>query len=244
MEYAQNLLSTRRGTVIVGAIAAGLAFLLLVVYLARYRASLDGSGANTPVLVARTLIPQGTSGDLVGTTRRYEVSPVPADGVKLGALSDPAALTGRVAVADIFPGQQITAADFTVPVAGAIVPKLTAAERGLALPFTAPAVAGDIVAGDHVDVFLITEFDIGGGTRKIIKFISDDLKVLRAPDPAGGTIVVRTRGDEAARLALAADNGKLVYVVRPGPNDAKQLDVNSLDMANVLSRKPIAGGRR
>jgi Flp pilus assembly protein CpaB len=243
VELAHNLLATRRGTIIVGVVAAALAFVLLIAYLGRYRSSVGESTAGTPVLVARTLIPKGTSGDVVGSARRFEVSSLPASSVKEGALVDPAALSGRVALSDIYPGQQITAADFTVPAAGAIVPKLTGSERGVALPFGQGALAADVQAGDHVDVFLLLDLDRGGVTQRVIKFVSDDLKVLRAPDAQGGTIVVRTRGDEAARLLLAADQGKLVYVVRPGSDDAKQLPVNILGMDAVIDHKPVVGGR-
>ena len=64
VEIAQNLFSTRRGSVLVGAAAAVIAGIVLVVYLHQYRNSVNSASAAAPVLVASQLIPKGTPGDL------------------------------------------------------------------------------------------------------------------------------------------------------------------------------------
>ena len=43
----------------------------------------------------------------------YQVTTVQKDQLKLNAITDPSAINGRVAVDDIFPGQQLTQTDFT-----------------------------------------------------------------------------------------------------------------------------------
>jgi hypothetical protein len=88
--------------------------ILLVVYLDRYRSRVQGENAPATVLVAKRLIPQGTPGRLVASQSMYEPTTLPPGEVEVGAISDPAYLSGRTAVADIFPGQQLTATDFVV----------------------------------------------------------------------------------------------------------------------------------
>jgi hypothetical protein len=66
------------------------------------------------VLVAKQLIPDGTRGRLIVSQSMYATKTLPPEQLEVGAISDPAYLSGRTAVTDIFPGQQLTAADFAV----------------------------------------------------------------------------------------------------------------------------------
>jgi len=109
VEIAQNLFTTRRGSLVVGAAAAVLAGIVLLAYLHSYRNSVSSSSAPASVLVARNLIPKGTPGNIIGSTDQFQVASVPKGQLQTGALTDPAALSGRVAVTDIYPGQQLTA---------------------------------------------------------------------------------------------------------------------------------------
>ena len=65
------------------------------------------------MLVAKNLIPKGTSGTVIAEKQLFQAATLSKDDLKVGAISDPAYLNGRVAVADIFPGQQITTADLS-----------------------------------------------------------------------------------------------------------------------------------
>jgi len=94
VEFAENLLSSRRGTILVGAGAAVLAAILLVVYLNRYRASLKGSGEPVTVLVSKSLIQKGSPGNIIGSTHQFQVASIPKEQLKDGALTDPGALRG------------------------------------------------------------------------------------------------------------------------------------------------------
>src|SRR5881396_1810022 len=116
-----------------GGVAAVLAAIVLVVYLKSYRNSVNSSGAPATVLVARNLIQKGTPGDIIGTNRQFQVASVPKKELQGGALTDPAALSGRVAVADIYPGQQLTAASFAYAAPGSLQTKLTGTDRAIAL---------------------------------------------------------------------------------------------------------------
>src|SRR5262249_32162972 len=108
VEIAQNLFSTRRRSLVAGAVAAGLAVIVLVVYLHNYRSSVNSAAATGPVLVAKQLIPKGTSGDIVASTVQYQVAQLPKSEFKDGAITDPGILAGRVALTDIYPRQQLT----------------------------------------------------------------------------------------------------------------------------------------
>ena len=103
VEIAQNLFTTRRGSLLVGATAAVLAGLILFVYLHSYRNSLNSTATPASVLVAKNLIQKGTPGDIIGTSDQFQVASVPKGQLQVGALTDPAALSGRVAVTDIYP---------------------------------------------------------------------------------------------------------------------------------------------
>jgi hypothetical protein len=76
-------------------------------------ASASGSAPSVcPVLVAKKLIRKGTAGSVIAKKRMYLRMTVPCGEREDGAISDPARLNGRVARWNIFPGQQLTRADF------------------------------------------------------------------------------------------------------------------------------------
>ena len=68
--FSGKLTSTRGGALLVGGAAALLAGLLLVVYLNRYRNSVNNGAQAAPVLIARQLIPQGTPGNVIAQKQR------------------------------------------------------------------------------------------------------------------------------------------------------------------------------
>src|SRR6266536_862187 len=87
-----RLLKTRQGTIAIGVAAAVLAAILLLVYLSHYRSSVNGSTQPQTVLVAKRLIPKSTTGASFAENNLFDVTTVPKDQLKLGAISDPALL--------------------------------------------------------------------------------------------------------------------------------------------------------
>ena len=85
------------------------------------------------MLVAKGLIPKGTSGTVIAEKGLFQAATLPKDDLKVGAISDPAYLNGRVAVADIFPGQQITTADVSAGLTDAIPTQLSGKQRAVAI---------------------------------------------------------------------------------------------------------------
>jgi Flp pilus assembly protein CpaB len=249
----RRLLSTRSGTLALAAGVAVLAGLVLVAFLSHYRTSVRGGTAATPALVAGSLIPKGTSGDNVIGEKLFTPTTLPQDQVKDGALADTSTLAGKVAIQDIYPGQQITAADFASkadPVRG----KLSGDQRALAVPLDAAhGLIGEIRTGDRIDVLAGFNSVNGrsGQGRPVIRTMLQNVLVLKVPQVDGGVggtdtanITIRVTDREAAAMAYAADNGKVWFVLRP-PAGASQSPPSSVNLEELLSgSNPIQSGSK
>jgi Flp pilus assembly protein CpaB len=238
MEWVENALSTRRGTLIIGGGAALLAAIVLIVYLKNYRSNVDSANASVSVLVARNLIQKGAPGNLVATGQDYAVREIPQKQLQVGVITDPGTLRGLVATHDIYPSEQLTLADFAPLAAGSLQANLTGDQRAIAVPIDAAhGLTGQIVAGDHVDVFVGVNQTGAGGARPVIKLMMDDALVLGTGVPAG-TVLLRASGKQTAALAYAADNGKLWLVLRPA-SGAKPQKSSLMDLSTLLALKPV-----
>ena len=153
MELAERVFSTRRGTILIAVGAAVLAGIVLLVYVRGYRQNVTASSAATSVLVARSLIEKGTPGAVVGTEHLYQIASVPKTALLAGAYVDPSALRSGVAVADIFPGQQLTAADFA-QTANTLDTEISGTQRALTLPIDSTrTLGGQLSSGDRIDIY-------------------------------------------------------------------------------------------
>jgi Flp pilus assembly protein CpaB len=218
MEWAENLLSTRRGTLLIGGAAALLAAIVIVVYLNHYRSSLSGSNATLSVLVAKGLIQKGAPGNIVASRRDFQVTAVHKDELEIGAISSPATLRGLVAAHDVYPGQQLTISDFVAAPPYALQTQLTGASRAIQVPFDeAHGMTNQVQAGDHVDVYVFENVQGPGGSQNWLKQLMQDALVMRTPATGAspGTVVLRGTALQAAEMAFAADTGKLWLMLRP-----------------------------
>jgi pilus assembly protein CpaB len=241
VEIAQNMFTTRRGSLLIGAAAAVLAGIILLAYLHSYRNSVNSASASVSVLVAKNLIQKGTPGDIIGTSSQFQVASVPKAQLQVGALTDPAALTGRVAVTDIYPGQQLTAGYFAFAPPGTLQTKISGADRAISIQIDAEhGMVGQIGAGDHIDIFVGVNRLGPTGSQPIIKLLMSDITVIRAPLAAGsGLFTLRTSGRQAAVLAYAADNGNLWFVLRPA-SGAKTVNPGFVSAQSLLlGLKPV-----
>jgi Flp pilus assembly protein CpaB len=237
--FAGRIFKTRGGAVLVGGTAAVLAAILLVAYLHSYRSRVNGGAQPMTVLVAKSLIPRGTSGTLIAQQHLYQVTSVPKDQLKNLAVADPAALSGHVTIADIYPGQQLTGGDFTVASANSLPTQITGARRAIAISVDSThGVGGQVQSGDHVDIYVGIAAPGAGG---VIKLLASNVLVLAAPASAGGNIILRVSAPQSAKFAFAADNGKLWLVLRPQAG-ASQTPPAIVDLGNLLSAPPVVGG--
>jgi pilus assembly protein CpaB len=243
----QRALGTRSGTLALAAAAAVLAAIILVAFLSQYKDNVKGGTAPTGVLVAGGLIPKGTAGDVVIGEQLFKPATVPVDELKDGALADSAALAGKVAVRDIYPGQQITAADFD-GVGDPIRGKLTGDQRAVAIPVdTAHGLISHIKSGDRVDV--MASFSTTGNVatpRPVVKTLMQNVLVLAVPkdadkiDPGrAADVTLRVSGDDATAIAFAAENGKVWLTLRP-PAGASQGEPSVADFDSLIAK----GGSR
>jgi Flp pilus assembly protein CpaB len=222
-----RVLKTRQGTIAVGIAAAVLAAILLLVYLSHYRSSVKGSSEPVTVLVAKRLIPKGTSGAALASKNLFTVTTVPKGQLKLGAISDPGVLRGTAAATDIFPSQQLTSADFPAASTGALAAQLATTWRAVALPplDAAHGISPGVQAGDHVDVYgQLAAKSPASSSQNVMGLLLPNVLVLATPTqapagstaPVSGNYILKVPSKEAPRFLFMAQNGSIWFVLRPG----------------------------
>ena len=238
MEIAQGFISTRRGSIFLGVGAAVLALILLLAYLNNYRNSVGGSAAPATVLVAKSLIQKGSPGNIIASSGQFQVTSLPKGELKDGAFADPQALKGRVALSDIYPGQQLTESDFALTSPDILTSRITADQRAISIPVDqAHGMIGQIQAGDHVDVLVGLNVRTILGNKQVVKLLLKDAVVLRMPSSnASGIVTLRAPEQYAVKLAYAADNGKIWLVLRPA-SGARTVSPGAVTAESVISGK-------
>ena len=212
--------SSRGWAIALGLGAIVLATILLIVYLDRYRARVGGNNAPTPVLVANRTIPAGTPGTIVASQTMYAPTTLPKKEVEEGAIADPQFLTGRAAATTIFPGQQITAADFAASSSTTVDSMITGTERALSVNLDAVhGSLSQLKAGDDVDVYI--DYVPPGLPDPVVTLFRPNIQVLAVPTPQGGNLVLRIQAKDAADWAFAADHTRFTFVLRPAAGAKK-----------------------
>jgi Flp pilus assembly protein CpaB len=248
VEAFRRFAGTRKGALTIAAGAAVLAAVVLIAFAARYKDSVQGGNTQRTTLVADRLIPKGTSGSLVVSGGLFRQSQVRESDLAAGAVADGSALAGKVATRDIYPGQQITSADFAAnadPLRG----QLKGDQRAIAVPLDAShGLIGEVRTGDRVDVlagFNATNANTGAG-RPQLRTLMANVLVLNAPgsDTSGKTssgnssnVTLRVSATDAAKLAFASDNGKIWIVLRP-PTGGTNPGASPVTLESLLSGSP------
>lgn len=224
---------SRGWTLALGIAAAALAAILLIAYLVQYRSSVNSSTEPTPVLVAKGLIPKGTSGTVIAEKQLFQAATLPKDDLKVGAISDPAYLNGRVAVADIFPGQQITTADVSAGLTDAIPTQLAGKQRAVAISVGAvQGLIGYVASGDRVDVY----YQTGSNDGTVLGLLEPNVLIMRA----GAPMIIRADAGLAQKLALASNTGTLWFLLRPAGNaqPPPKRKITSTELLEQINRLP------
>jgi Flp pilus assembly protein CpaB len=223
----KQFVSTRRGAYTVAAIAATLAGLVLLVFMNRYKDDVNAGLMPSPVLVADRLIPRGTSASEVISEKLFKPSAVAQENIRPGAVTQASQITGKVAVREVLPGQQITVADFAAA-ADPIRSRLTKRERAIQIPIDQiHGMLTTVRAGDRVDIlaaFNATNATNGSGTPTLEPLVRD----IRIMQNTGSSVILETTDQQGAKLAFAADNAKLWFLLRPpvGATDSKPTSVS------------------
>jgi pilus assembly protein CpaB len=221
----KGMLGTPRRTLVAGIAALVLATILLLVYLSHYRSSVQSENANVPVLQAKVFIPKGTTALELARRGLFEVTSIPKSALKEGAVTDAGVLHGEVALSDIYPGQQLTAAEFGTSATSSALSgstdllgtgTKTGTWRAIAVDLdTQHGLAPQTQTGDHVDVYVNM-----GGT---LDLLMPNVLVLAAPNqvatgtsaPTSSDYILRVPTRLAPRFAFASDSGKVWFVLRP-----------------------------
>lgn len=228
--FTEKLTSSRGMAIALGIGAALLAGILLLVYLDRYRESVAGDNAPTSVLVATATIPAGTSGAIIAQKTNYQTSTLPQKDVKVGAVSDPAYLAGRVAATDILPGQQFTTADFSAETTTAVDTKITGFERGVSVPVDAIRMStSQIAVGDTLDLYI--------ALGDVVKLFKPKVLVLAVPavGAVDGSYILQVNTQDTADLMAAVGAGTLWAAIRPAVG-AKPTAKKDASLQTVLRR--------
>lgn len=217
----RNVVASRRGSYLVAAAAALLAGVLLFAFVQQYKKDHNGTVPMSTAFIAARFIPRGTSASLIAQNGLMERTRMRSSQIQSGAINDPAVVHGQVTTEDIYPGQQLTASDFTssdVTVAS----QLTGTDRAIAVPVdTAHGLVGFLHPGDHVDV--LASFTGGGsGGTGVVTTLDQNVLVLATTGGSGGignnnsnNVLLRVSDKIALSIAFAADNGKVWVTLRP-----------------------------
>jgi Flp pilus assembly protein CpaB len=211
----ERVSASRSWAIGTGIAAALLAGLLLLLYLDRYRDSVAGDTARSSVLVAKNLILEGTSGDVVASAQKYQVAEIQNKELKSDVVTDPGYLNNRVATQDIYPGQQITTADFSSSTTNAVDTQITGAQRAISVDVdSVHGSLSQLTAGDHIDLYISLGARNDG--QSLVKLFRANVLVLAVPGEGDeGNLMLRINERDAADFAYAADNTQMYFVIRP-----------------------------
>ena len=230
MEFAQRLISTRRGSLYVAVGAALLAGVAILVYRNQYRDHLQAGTTPVTVLIARQNIPKGTPGSVVASKGMFTATTIRESQLREGAFSDPASLAGKVATGEVYEGSQLTAGTFSAS-STALAGTLTDRERVLSVPLdSAHGLIGELEVGNRVDVY--AAFNVipiaangspsnGGQARPVLRMIMSNIPVVAIGTNSGGmgskatNVSLQVNDEQAAKLAFASENGKVWLSLRP-----------------------------
>ena len=240
--------SSKTGSLLIAGIAAIVAAVLVFAALHAAKTS-TGAAGTTSVVVARQLIPKGSSAASLAADRSFRVTDVRGDAVVAAPITDISQIHGKVATDDIYPGQQLSSKDFGAG-NGSLTTQLAAGERAISLPIDqAHGLVGQVRAGDRVDVLAGFNLDsTTGSQRPVMRALASNVMVLKAPKSGSGAgssntgvVTLRVKGDVATKLAFAADNGKIWLALRPG-GDSRSASVDVITVRNLLfGAKSVSG---
>jgi Flp pilus assembly protein CpaB len=223
-------LGTKHGSWLLASVLALIAAGALLVFLREYRDDLTGSDP-VQVLVAKSVVPKGTPGDVIASEQLYSLDKVKNSQREDGAITDPDDLAGKVVAKEIQPGHQLRSSDFeTGRVAQA---RLSGFQRAMSVPLDpSRGLVGDVEAGDHVDV-VVTYSNQASGPNSA-KVAARNVLVLEINegdedglDTEDTTATLRVKDDDAAAIAAAVDGGSVWLVLRPAVGARSSADLNT-----------------
>jgi Flp pilus assembly protein CpaB len=222
---------TRLRSLMLPVALAGLAVVLIGVYIVSYRNSVNSGADLVKVLVAARDIPAGTKGSAVASGGYLKTQTVPRRAVVPGSVVSGAPLTSLVSTDSIFKGEQITLRQFGPIAQAGIFAKFSGKQRAVALlGEPTQLLDGTLSDGDRVDVVATSKYNHVGLQRATSRVALRDLLVLEAPDgktdvgsseKTSVTLVMNDR--QTQTMAWAMKNTTWFLALRPTkrPRDSR-----------------------
>lgn len=186
-------------------IMATLAAVMVHSYAARAAKQARGAGPEVPVVIAQARIYRG---QLIQPAQ-IRLGRIPVDFAPPGSFNHIADVAGRVALADLAPGEAVTKTRLARVRAGPVASLVPPGLRAFAVPTTLPA--GTVAAGDRVDV--LATFGTGRPHTETVVRGAEILFIL-SEDPGGATSLMEDVALDAA-AAGAAQSATLILLVSP-----------------------------
>lgn len=229
----------RRILVIAAAIVAALGAVLVFVYVQGADNRAQGQFKTTDVLVAKAQINAGESIEQAAQAGKIDKKAIVDNALVPGYQIDTSAITGEVAQANIYPGEQIIATQFgktTAPVSALQIPS---GKMAISVNLTDPArVAGFVQPGSVVSIFmqgsdpkkgqpfsqllLPSVTVIGVGSTTPVATTTTTTSGTQTTEQLPRTLLtLAVDQTEAQKVLFASGNGALAFALLPDGTTAK-----------------------
>jgi pilus assembly protein CpaB len=207
--------------VLVAAIGAG----LVLIYVHDVNQKVKAREAPEQILVAKKVIPAGTTGAAASAEGDLEFLKVAREAVAPGALATIDPVANLVTLAPIYPGEQILSLKFGKQGASSLLTIPTAGTVALSISLSGPAgVNGFIAPGSQVAVFLTA----GGATKLILPRISVIAVGSRTLVPSSGQATGTNQQSDVVTFGVTAAQAQtLIYAQSAGSLYLTLLTANS-----------------
>jgi Flp pilus assembly protein CpaB len=213
----------RARNILIAVALAAVAALLTSFYVTSYKRHVQRGEDHVTVLVAKTKIPEGTTG--ADAAKMLTPQDVARKSVVPGAVSSGDQLQGLIATQTTLQGEQVTTQRFSPKTNVGVRGQLTGTQRAFSLEGDQnQLLAGTLKTGDHVDFAAAIKVP-GAQDIYYARMVVRDLKVLQAPSapPVGSKITGGVNTNYNVMLALTDNQAqKVQYVLAnaggDGPN--------------------------
>jgi pilus assembly protein CpaB len=207
--------------VLIAAVGAG----LVLIYVHDVNQKVKAREAPEQILVAKKIIPAGTTGAAASADGDLEFLKVAREAVAAGALATIDPVANLVTLAPIYPGEQILSVKFGKQGASSALTIPTAGTVALSISLSGPAgVNGFIAPGSQVAVFLTAS----GSTKLILPRVSVIAVGSRTLVPSSGQATgTNQQADVVTFGVTAAQAQTLIYAQSAGSLYLTLLTANS-----------------
>ncbi len=237
----------RKVLLLVAAVIAALGTLLVFLYVRGADSRADQRYSAVQVLKAVKQINPGETVEAAQAAGKIETASVSQKDLLSDALTNLDAVSGKVAVTSIFPGEQIVSSKFGATGAsnGLTIPK---GKLAISINLTDPArVAGFVNPGDHVAIFmtgsngggqftrlLLPDVEvIGAGTTTVVSTTTTDPSGQQTTDQLPKTLLtLAVEQAQAERVLFASSNGDLAFGLLN--NDSKVGKSSGVNQGNLF----------